>query len=1089
MKTSYALMAAVLCALPVSAAVTSAGVYDSNGVLVRTLWSNSPDDPVAEWNGIDDEGVLRPDGQYELRVLTSNVQYTWDGVLGNNSESFTSTTFHRALDTMFGMAVWDSTLYVAAGYNEQITASFKTSTSNTRSRSNILDKGAIATHVTTDGTNVYWAARDHFIAENSFVYVTRVSDDAEAVLAQAVPRTATYGRTYTSAIDAANGTGTFITGLAVQVSGPFLFVSRAALNRLDVLDKSTGELINMLTYPSPGALATDRSGHLWMVMGTTAVMKYEVKEDGMLDPVASISAGLSKPLALAVSQDETKLFIADGGTAQHVKVYDNGGTGELPLQSTIGRPGGYANGPNVTDEKFFFRNTSRMTLGSDASGVGADWAYLASEPDGSLWIGDPANVRAQRFDAAGHFVDRIQYLPAFYNMNVDANDATRLFASFLEFHVDYSKPLAPDNGSWTLAKNWAWGVPAAYQDMLLNLKSVTTFPNGRTYALSRKGAESRMAVVELPANGKLRVTGIEVPSLSYSIDASGNLRSVVPYRANPVVWRKQTLFGTDSSNNPVWETTPTPVVMSPHLKPNDACMRGTHPWEVTSSGVVLAFDDFSDTYGWHLQGLDVATGEWKWKAAPSTNVVYSGPYPNDGAFDVGNNNFSFYAGGGNHAIGRHVFWQYHGEGWKDGQTNVWTHLYDDGLVVGQFGVAGPSWYLAQGTPGMAGNAFASAVVSAPDGSIYIYHNDEAWHGGMHRWHVTGLDTVSEQTSALTLDTHSSPDLRVTHPYDGMTRWMGFIQPEHSETYTFHTTAMAGTRLFVAGELIIDQWQGAPVAEWTGTIALEAGKWYPIRLEYNSTSCDASADLSWSSASRTKEIIPPSRLKFVDVRPSVNGTDLGDGLVYMDSVRDSLYGWHRNPVDDDRTNRLSQWWVVDTNAYSWRRDLPADIRASFDRPGTATVSRDLLPPDAAPRDSWALSGRITFGNTANIREPGQAQSTGAYLRILDDGGKIIARLNPVILDPRAKIMGNTAVLSDIPLSQWGATVAGVPRKFSMGAAGGQITFSLERGETLTTPVFDPASHWRKPRTMELYFWQSGLTYPLMVDLAGLTFSSP
>jgi len=1083
MKISYALMATMLCALPVSAAVTSAGIFDSNGALIRTL------DPGTVWNGIDDEGVLRPDGEYELRTLSSNVQYTWEGVLGNNSDSFTSGTYHHALDTIFGMAVTGQTIYLAVGYNEQITASFKTWTTNIRSRVPILDKGAIATHVATDGINVYWAARDHFIAENSFVYVTRVSDDAEAALAEAVPLTATYGRTYTSAIDAANGAGTFITGLAVQASGPFLFVSRQGLNRLDVLDKTSGALVQSLTYSKPGALATDPDGSLWMVMGTTAVMKYAVKEDGNLDPIAAISAGLSKPLALAVSRDGTKLYIADGGNAQTVKVYDNRGGDVLSLQATIGLPGGYANGPDVTDEKFFFRVTSRLTLNADSTGAGADWTYLASEPDGNLWIGDPANARAQRFDAAGRFLDRIQYLPAFYNMNVDANDGTRVFASYLEFHIDYSKPLAPDNGSWTLAKNWAWGVPANYQDTLVNLKSITTLSNGRTYALSRKIAESRLAVVELPANGKLRFTGIELTGLSNFIDAQGDLRSVVVCPSNPVVWRKQALLGMDASNNPIWESVPTAAVTSPPLVPNDACMRGTRAWEVTSSGIVLAFDDFSDTYGWHLQGLDVATGRWKWKAAPSTNVTYSGPYPKDGAFDVGNNSFSLYAGGGNHASGRHVFWEYHGEGWKNGQTNVWTHLYDDGLVVGQFGVPGPSWYLPDGTPGMAGNAFASAVVPAADGSLYIYHNDEAWHGGLHRWHVTGLDTVSEQSTPITLESNASAGLKVTHPYPNMARWQGFIQAQRTESYTFHTAGPAGARLFVAGELIIDQWQRAPATEWTGTIDLEAGKWYPIRLEYASPTCDVRPDLSWSSASQAKQVVPRSSLKFVGVRAPRDGADLNDGWGYMELVRDSLYGWHRNPVDDDRTDRLTRWWVVDTNVYSYRRDRPSDVRASFTRPGTATVSRDLLPADAAPRDQWRLQGRLTWGNTPNLGESGQGQTTGAYVQVLDDNGKVIARLNPAILVPRVKYIANRVVLSDLPQSVWGATMAGVPQRFGISAANGQITFSLENAEPLTTGVLDPASHWQKPRSLQIFFWQSGNVYPLMVDLADLEFSAP
>src|SRR5262249_14993368 len=141
----------------------------------------------------------------------------------------------------------------------------------------------------------------------------------------------------------------------------------------------------------------------------------------------------------------------------------------------------------------------------------------------------------------------------------------------------------------------------------------------------------------------------------------------------------------------------------------------------------------------------------------------------DGAFDVGNNSFSQYAGGTSHASGRNIFWQYHGEGWKNGQTNKWMHLYDDGLVLGQFGVvspfnADPRRRLPEAAAQMAGNALYSAVVTAADGSRYIYHGDEQWHGGLHRWHVTGLDTIHEDSIPITLSNSLAAGVRATY-YD------------------------------------------------------------------------------------------------------------------------------------------------------------------------------------------------------------------------------------------------------------------------------------------------------------------------------------
>ncbi len=80
---------------------TSAGVFDSQGTLIRTLWSNRryrAGAAEAVWDGRDDDGHLAlPDAQYEIRVLTHNVIYTWDGVIGNSSDDQTSPLRHDGL--------------------------------------------------------------------------------------------------------------------------------------------------------------------------------------------------------------------------------------------------------------------------------------------------------------------------------------------------------------------------------------------------------------------------------------------------------------------------------------------------------------------------------------------------------------------------------------------------------------------------------------------------------------------------------------------------------------------------------------------------------------------------------------------------------------------------------------------------------------------------------------------------------------------------------------------------------------------------------------------------------------------------------
>lgn len=92
-----------------------------------------------------------------------------------------------------------------------------------------------------------------------------------------------------------------------------------------------------------------------------------------------------------------------------------------------------------------------------------------------------------------------------------------------------------------------------------------------------------------------------------------------------------------------------------------------------------------------------------------------------------------------------------------------------------------------------------------------------------------------------------------------TRWSGQVQPQYSQTYTFYTNTDDGVRLWVNGIKLVDHFTGQSPTEYSGTIALIANQKYDIVMEYYEGGGGAVAQLSWSSASRSKQIIPQSRL--------------------------------------------------------------------------------------------------------------------------------------------------------------------------------------------------------------------------------------
>jgi hypothetical protein len=91
------------------------------------------------------------------------------------------------------------------------------------------------------------------------------------------------------------------------------------------------------------------------------------------------------------------------------------------------------------------------------------------------------------------------------------------------------------------------------------------------------------------------------------------------------------------------------------------------------------------------------------------------------------------------------------------------------------------------------------------------------------------------------------------------RWSGWVQPRYSETYTFYTTSDDGVRLWVNGQQLINDWAVHGATERSGTLALAAGQFYDLRLEYFQGTGGSSAQLAWSSATQPKQIISRSQL--------------------------------------------------------------------------------------------------------------------------------------------------------------------------------------------------------------------------------------
>jgi GH43 family beta-xylosidase len=110
------------------------------------------------------------------------------------------------------------------------------------------------------------------------------------------------------------------------------------------------------------------------------------------------------------------------------------------------------------------------------------------------------------------------------------------------------------------------------------------------------------------------------------------------------------------------------------------------------------------------------------------------------------------------------------------------------------------------------------------------------------------------------------------------RWTGQVEPQFSQLYTFRLTSDEGARVWLDGNLLIDDWEPHAVRSRFATMTLEAGRRYDIRVDYFDLSGSAQIDLSWASAGQSMQTIPASRL--FESPPGLLGT-------YLDSAGGSF----------------------------------------------------------------------------------------------------------------------------------------------------------------------------------------------------------
>jgi hypothetical protein len=745
---------------------TSAGIYTTNGVLVRTLWSKvryyAAGNYTTNWDGNDNNGNPVPAGTYVVKVLQNNVEYVWDGAVGNTSTAMSGPTVHSGFYPIQDMSFSGTNGFYLSGYNEgkydfrnfwttdpqqvQMAWTWVYNPTLSSAPANITDLNWNCT--TADSNRVYLSCSGSYntngvLINPGCVISCYVSNNAAAAFTDGEP--IINGTGTGSYISYQNGifigTQAGLSGMAVQINSNLLAVAVAPDNKIYLIDKTIGSPIGSISVNDPGRMSFSKNGNLW-VTTSNAVICYS-NMNGTPTVAATITTGLVEPLAVAANSTNPDLvLVADGGSSQQIKAFDTNGD----FLWTYGLAGGYmTNGPSVNTNKFCFYSDT-----GNSSGGGS---FITFAADGTFWVGDYGDHRVMHFSVPGNYIEQIMYQPFSYATAVDPNNPSRVFNQFLEFSVDYTKP---PQQSWTLVNNWGANLPPRYfnaPSVVFGLLDVTTFTNGLTYGLvcntntSPQISIDEYEICQLTTKG-LQFTGNRPAYTNYLTEGDGNIwvsigpdGSIRKTVQNSATWYEPILSGFDASNNPIYGSDF--LLASAPNGTNDPVPRngsfGNINAPITTNNILISFDQ-SLNNGYHLGGIKLGTTNWLWEASLAGDLNGLGNYEID--------NSLIYAGNTEDAAGRNIIYGYNGEFFR-GQSEAGQHMhfYDDGLFVGQFGEADNGYSASEGAvPGFAGNAHCATVRETTNGQYYVWDNDESDHGPQ-RWCLVNTANIREETGS------------------------------------------------------------------------------------------------------------------------------------------------------------------------------------------------------------------------------------------------------------------------------------------------------------------------------------------------------
>ncbi len=157
------------------------------------------------------------------------------------------------------------------------------------------------------------------------------------------------------------------------------------------------------------------------------------------------------------------------------------------------------------------------------------------------------------------------------------------------------------------------------------------------------------------------------------------------------------------------------------------------------------------------------------------------------------------------------------------------------------------------------------------------------------------------------------------------RWVGYIKPPVTGTYTFHARSDDGGRLIIGGLDFLDFW-GACCNDFTGTIFLKADSLYPFIFEMHENVGGAAANyVDWEAPGLDRELVPNKALYAIAPPKALPKPDVSQDTTH------GLIGYYFNDpnVDPKWFDTLAVTRIDPNVDFDWGNDSPIPGRVQED----------------------------------------------------------------------------------------------------------------------------------------------------------------